>query len=197
MLAHGGLIGASGVSGGSEFQNSSDIGQVGVAGSFSFSSGTYTVNAAGRDIWSTDDELHFVYKSLSGNGTIVARVASLSATQAWAKAGVMIREALSASARDAMALVSYSSGSLFLWRTTVAGTATSSAGTSVSAPYWVKLTRSGSSFTAYQSADGSTWSQIGTAVTISMVTDVYVGLALTSRIDTSLATATFDNVSIQ
>jgi regulation of enolase protein 1 (concanavalin A-like superfamily) len=60
----------------------------------------------------------------------------------------------------------------------------------------VKLTRSGNTFTAYESADGSNWTEIGTD-TIPMASGVFVGLAVTSHNTSSSATSTFDNVSIQ
>jgi hypothetical protein len=46
------------------------------------------------------------------------------------------------------------------------------------------------------SADGVNWVQLGTSQTISMAQSVYVGLAVSSRSTSSLATATFDNVSV-
>src|SRR5207244_13004987 len=66
----------------------------------------------------------------------------------------------------------------------------------VTLPYWVKLVRSGSTFSSYASPDGVNWTQVGGSQTISMAQNVYVGLALSSNANTSLATATFDNVSI-
>src|SRR5206468_9754897 len=63
-------------------------------------------------------------------------------------------------------------------------------------PYWIKLARSGNVFTMYSSADGVNWLQLGASQTVSMAPNVYVGLAVSSRTTSSLATATFDNVSI-
>ena len=48
--------------------------------------GVYTVKASGADIFGTSDQFHFVYKQLSGDGQIVARVASVQNTNARAKA---------------------------------------------------------------------------------------------------------------
>jgi regulation of enolase protein 1 (concanavalin A-like superfamily) len=60
----------------------------------------------------------------------------------------------------------------------------------------VKLTRSGSTITAYESADGVNWTLVGSD-TFSMAPTVYVGLAVTSHTTSSNATCTFDNVSMQ
>ena len=56
------------------------------------SGGTFTVTGAGADIWGTTDAFRYVYRTLTGDGTIVARVMSVQNLNAWTKAGVMIRE---------------------------------------------------------------------------------------------------------
>src|SRR5262249_39397877 len=63
------------------------------------------------------------------------------------------------------------------------------------APYWVRLVRSGSTFTGYSSADGVTWMQVGT-ISVSMATNALEGLAVTAHNDTMLNTSTFDNISV-
>ena len=45
---------------------------------------------------------------------------------------------------------------------------------------WLKLTRSGSTITAFSSADGSTWTPVG-AATISLTDPVTIGLFTTSH----------------
>jgi hypothetical protein len=55
------------------------------------------------------------------------------------------------------------------------------------------VTRTGATFTAYQSSNGSTWTRIG-SVTMNMVSTIYVGVAVTSHNDGVLATGTFTNV---
>ena len=89
---------------------SADIGWVAVRGSTRIANGIYTVRASGADIWGTRDEFRFVYARLSRDGEITARVDSLSAPNSWTKAGVMIRETLSASSRFAYTLVSAGNG---------------------------------------------------------------------------------------
>ena len=64
------------------------------------------------------------------------------------------------------------------------------------APYWVRLRRTGNVFTAYVSANGQAWRQQGNSVTIAMGATVYAGLAVTSHLDGSLATAAFSNMSL-
>jgi hypothetical protein len=175
-----------------------DIGQVGAAGSTSAASGVYTIRASGADIWGTQDEFRFFHAQLSGDGEVTARVDSLTATDSWTKAGVMIRETLSASSRYAYTLVSAGNGVSFQHRLLPGAYAVQPvAHDGVSrAPYWVRLRRAGNVFTAYVSPDGKSWRQQGSNVTISMGATVYAGLAVTSHRDGALATAVFSNVNV-
>ncbi|HUK89426.1 MAG TPA: endonuclease/exonuclease/phosphatase family protein [Blastocatellia bacterium] len=172
-----------------------DIGQVNQTGGASFASGVFTVQGCGADIWGNADAFHFVYEPMNGDGEIVARVASVSDADVWSKGAVMIRESTSAGAAQAMMCVSPGKGSAFQRRTAASGVSTSTAGPDVAAPYWVKLTRSGSTFTAYVSSDGSHWATVGSD-TINMASDAIAGLAVTSHQTSSMCTATFDNVSL-
>ena len=170
----------------------SDIGSVGLAGSATYANGTFTVKGAGSQIWSAADSFHFAYQPLSGDGTIVARVVSVASVQ---DAGVMIRETLNSNATNAF--TSYQSGPRLIFQcrpSTSGGTSQSTASGNV--PYWVKLVRTGSTFSGYTSLDGVNWSQVGTSQTISMATNVYFGLAVESGNTSTLGTATFDNVSV-
>jgi YD repeat-containing protein len=169
-----------------------DIGTVGISGSATYSSGTFTANGAGAGIGPTADGFHFVYQRLSGDGTIVARLASVQN----AYAGVMIRETLTAGSTLAFMERGYANIGYFTYRTTTGGSTSSQQGPYIpSLPYWLKVTRSGSTFAGYTSTDGVTWTQAGTSQTITMATSVYIGLAVTSNSTSSLGTATFDNVT--
>src|SRR5882672_1872766 len=83
-----------GSSAGSVTWQSQDIGSVGFAGSTTALGSGFQVSASGDDIWNSADAFRFVYRPLSGDGEITAEVDSLNPTDAWAKAGVMIRETL-------------------------------------------------------------------------------------------------------
>ncbi|MCX5643838.1 MAG: discoidin domain-containing protein, partial [Phycisphaerae bacterium] len=65
----------------------------------------FTVTSTGTDIWGNADQFRFIYKSLSGNGSITARVDSLTRSDAWSKAGVMIRESLDAGSKHVSTVV--------------------------------------------------------------------------------------------
>jgi len=173
-----------------------DIGAVGAAGSGSYSNGTFTAAGAGGDVWGTADAFRYVYRTLTGDGSIVARVASVQYTAAWAKAGVMVRGSLSASSAHAFMLVSAGKGVAFQRRTANGGTSTNTAGSASTAPRWVKLSRSGSTITAYESADGKSWTTVGSD-TIALGGTVYIGLAVSSHVSGVLCTAAFDHVTVQ
>jgi regulation of enolase protein 1 (concanavalin A-like superfamily) len=170
-----------------------DIGSVGVAGNATYLNGTFTLTGSGTDIWGTADSFRFVYKPLTGDGQIIARVASLQNTNTYAKGGVMIRQALTANSSHAMMDVTPGNGAEFSRRTTTGGTTVATLRAGVTAPYWVKLVRTGNTFTGSVSTDGVTWVQVGTA-TITMTGTVYVGLIDTSHSNATLCTATFDSV---
>ena len=171
-----------------------DTGLVGIAGSATYNSGTFTVNAAGLGIFTAADQIHFVYQSLSGDGTIVARVVSLPGGSS-PMAGVMIRDSLNEGSTSAY--VDYrSSFGYFVVRTTTGATSSNQTIASAALAYWVRLVRSGSTFTGYTAPDGVNWTQVGTTQTISMAQNVYIGLAVSSGTTSSLSTATIDNVSI-
>jgi RHS repeat-associated protein len=175
-----------------------DIGSVGLAGSSSYANNVFTVSGAGSTIGGTADSFHFAYQSLSGDGTIVGRVVSFSG--AWAdQAGVMIRETLNAgSANVFMCVQTTSAPYLELWDrpSTGANTVNPSYLAVTALPYWLKLVRSGNTFTSFYSIDGLNWVQLSTSQTVSMAQNVYIGLGVSNHSTTTLGTATFDNVSI-
>jgi hypothetical protein len=172
-----------------------DIGSP-VAGSAGYASGTFTIQGGGVDIWGTSDQFRFVYQQMTGDGEIVARVASLTKADPWSKAGVMIRSGLTAAATHAFVVVSAGNGVTFQRRTTAGGQSVSNPGPAVAAPVWVKLVRVGSVFTGYTSADGTKWTSVGSS-TISMGSAVYVGLPVTSHTTSAIATATVSNVTVK
>jgi regulation of enolase protein 1 (concanavalin A-like superfamily) len=171
-----------------------DIGTVGPAGSSAASNGIFTITGGGADIWGTADAFQFAWRTLGGDGQIVARVATLTGSDPWAKAGVMIRQSLAANSPHAFMLVSTQHGAAFQRRTRAGGTSTHTAGGAGAAPRWVRLSRAGSTITAAVSNDGATWTTVG-STTIAMTNPVYIGLAVTSHTTAATATATFDNVA--
>jgi len=173
---------------------SQDVGAVAVAGSAAYSGGTFSVRGSGADIWGAADAFQFVHQSLTGDGSIVARVAAIDNVQPWTKAGVMIRDGTAAGARNAAMIVSAGRGVSFQYRK-AAGGATANAAVPGAAPQWVRLARAGRVFVASISADGAAWTPVGQA-TIAMPATVQIGLAVTSHSASQSAAAAFDHVRI-
>jgi len=159
--------------------------------------GTYTMTGSGADIWNQSDEFHYAYKTLSGVGSMVAKVESIDNTNAWAKAGVMIRETLNGDSKHAMMIVSASSGVSFQRRPeTGDDSASDNDPGGLTAPYWVKIERDlAGNFSAYSSANGSSWQKLGAAVPIQMDSNVYIGLAVTAHNASATCEAVFTNVT--
>lgn len=172
-----------------------DIGAVGATGSASGSGGSFNVSGAGADIWGTADAFRFVYTTLAGNGSVVAEVTGVQYVASWTKAGVMMRETLDPGSKQALMLVSAGKGLAFQRRTATGGTSTNTAGPAAAAPYFVRLTRNGTTITAYASTNGSTWTTVGSD-TINMASTIYVGLAVSSHVAGTLATATFASTAV-
>ncbi|MGD0089220.1 MAG: protein kinase [Planctomycetota bacterium] len=177
-----------------EAWKSLDIGKATAKGSFTERAGIITVKAAGADIGGNADSFLYVYQPLEGDGEITAQVAGVEATHLSARAGVMIRETLTPDSKHLTVAVSSGKGVLFQERASSGGVSKSSSlpGT---APSWVRLVRSGNTFTGLISGDGATWRPIGTA-TFLMSQTAYIGLAVTSYYTGVLNTSMFDKVAV-
>jgi len=175
--------------------STADIGAVGATGSASGSGGSFTVAGAGADVWGTADAFRYVYTTLTGNGTIVSEVTSEQFVANWTKAGVMMRESLDPASRHAFMLVSPGKGLAFQRRVDTGGLSTNTAGAFLAAPYFVKLTRNGTTITAFTSPDGTNWTTVGSD-TFTMAQTIYVGVAVSSHVAGTLATATFASTAV-
>jgi len=160
--------------------------------------GTYTMTASGADIWNQSDEFHYAYKTLTGVGSLVAKVESVDNTNEWAKAGVMIRETLDPGSVHATMVVTPAQGVSFQRRpmTDAASTSANSATGTEVAPYWIKIERDiAGNFAAYHSTNGSAWTMQGAPENIMMGANVYIGLAVTSHDAALTCQAVFTNVT--
>jgi hypothetical protein len=188
----------------------------------------YIITASGTDIWNVTptrgggfhDEFHYAYKGVTSGtdvtlpGTsstftgveITAKVESVSNTDAWAKAGVMIRDSLDANSTHGMMCASAANWDSFQYRLETGGTTEANDATSIGLPCWVKLvldTRNlHGNLRAYRSRDGITWTQSGTVqqiptMTLPRATPLYVGLPVTAHNDEATCTAVLSNVTIK
>jgi ABC-type transport system involved in multi-copper enzyme maturation permease subunit len=169
----------------------------------------------GPDGSAVTDAFYFVHQPLTGDGTITARVASITGelhshgdstplTIPWAKAGIMVKTSTKQGSSYAAMLVTPGHGVRMQYDFTgdKAGSATDR---------WLKLERKGDSVTGYEGSDGTRWTPLGTVQLSGAPTTVQIGLFVTSpayvlvtkkslggSMETggaTVATATFDQVS--
>jgi len=174
--------------------SSVDIGDTATSGSFvDNGDGSYTVTGSGGDIWGTADAFHYAFRQLTGDGQMTVNVVSITgtSTNAWQKAGVMIRETLDPGSRNAMMEMSaggassnFDGGDSFQRRLETDGGSSSShvVGDNVEilTPACVRIVRNGDKFSGFIYVNGE-WVQEGPTVMIDMPETVYIGLAVTSH----------------
>jgi chitodextrinase len=174
-----------------------DIGAVAAAGSFTDNGTALTITGSGADIWAKADEFHYAYKTLTGDGTLTARVTSITNGNMWSKVGLMIRESLAADSRHATMYVSSGKGSSFQYRVNNAGTSGGDNGDNIlTIPRWIRVQRLGNTLVGYFSADGVTWTQRGAITLPGLPASVLIGVAYTSHVDGTIGSASLDNVSL-
>ncbi len=171
------------------------VGSGGLNGSATYSGGVYTVEGAGA-LTGRTDSLNFAWQTLSGDGSISARIRSLENTGAQARVGIMIRDTMAANSRHVF--IGLDGDGKFRWvrRTGLNGnTSTSTSGSATVPDAWVKLVRTGNQITAYKSSDGLTWVTVG-SLTAELPETCYAGLAVASGDEGDLNTAQFGEVSV-
>jgi autotransporter-associated beta strand protein len=181
---------------------STDIGSVTTAGSLTESRGTYLVNGAGATGIgpAVGDAFRWVRQSFTGDAEMIARVVSVDHTASNAEAGLMIRESTAATSRFVCVRVTGSEGVSFVQRSTASTDAVVTATLPLaSSPCWLRLVRSGSIYTAFYATDNDgtagPWQAVGTEQTVTFTGTTHdIGMAVSSRVDATLCTATFDSL---
>ena len=169
-----------------------DIGNVGLAGKSSGTNSSFAVTGAGG-LNGSADALQFLYQPMLGDGQITAQISGLQATGTGARAGVMLRETLSPG--SAYVFLGISPDGTLRWqrrRSTATTASTSSFGQMTNG--WVRIVRTGNTFSAYQSADGNAWTAVVGKNNLTMANNISMGLAVASGATNSPATGTFTNV---
>ncbi|MEO6475629.1 TIM-barrel domain-containing protein [Luteolibacter sp.] len=174
--------------GGPTIPGSSGNGDAGVA--------TLRLTASGADIWGTSDQCRFTWQSRSGDTEFITRVDAMDAADPWSKAGLMIRGSLNADAVNCLLAVTPANGVTFQYRTTASGTTAFNQTTGITAPCWLKIARTGNTFTAYRSADGSVWTQHASATLSNMPATAYFGLVLASHTNSAPVGASFSSIAL-
>ncbi|MCW1914016.1 putative Ig domain-containing protein [Luteolibacter sp. GHJ8] len=174
---------------------SNSIGSIPSNGSVTHSNGTYTVSGAGS-LSGRSDTLNFAWQTMSGDGSITARITELGSTGGSARIGIMIRDTLASNSRHVF--IGLDGNSTYRWvrRTSLNGnTSTSTSGSGVVPATWIRLVRSGDRITAYKSSNGTAWIEIG-SLTAALPENCYAGMAVASGNGEVLNTSEFTNVSV-
>ncbi len=180
---------------------SQDIGAVTTPGSTDYIAGAMAVHGTGSDIGSTADSFQFAYRSITGDCTIIARLAcetlGTAASTLNDKVGLMFRETLNSNSKNVFVFLDSSSYKARLQtRSSAGGSTTGVDGPSdITLPKWFKLQRTGNTFTGYVSSNGQSWTIVSSS-TVTMNSTIYVGMAVCSRDQLQLNTSTFDNVTV-
>jgi len=179
-----------------------DIGDVGAAGHSSVdeeSGPEFTVTGSGADVWGTADEFHFLSREVVGNFDFSARMAFVDDVDKWTKAGLMMRDGLSADARHAFVIQTPRTerGVVFQRRPVTGGSSVHTAGPATAPPGFLRLVRVGDVISAYHKAGpADSWTLIGTQTFTSLPATVRIGFAVSSHVDGTLATGYFDNLTL-
>jgi hypothetical protein len=181
-----------------------DIGSVGFPGLAMVNGGIYTVEGSGADIWYTSDEFNYCYQSNTTDKTMIVHVDSMQNTNSWARAGIMFRNSTIPGAAF-VGLYQNPSGVVELqWRDTdnvSANWGGSQVGVT-GAANWLKLVKSGSSFTAYYATTTTTpaatdWVLVAVHSTTFTNSTYLGGLVVGSHDNTQLNTSVFSGFSEQ
>ena len=176
-----------------------DIGMGTLAGSQSQNGATMAVQGGGADIWGTSDQCHAVMQSLAGDGTVQARIASYpGGADPWAKAGLMVRASTDPSAPYYAVFLTPGNGIVVQHRDGQGATSTGVQVSTLVAPVYLQITRTGTTFSAAVSTDGSTWTPLAGS-TVSMPAlggALLAGLAVTSHNNSVLWNVVFDSLAL-
>jgi len=178
-----------------------DIGAPTPAGTQTQSSGTWSVQAGGGDIWGTADQFRYIWQGLTGDGDTTVHLASLGSlgsVNPWSKAGLMVRADTTPGAAYYGVLATPGNGIQVQYRAAAGASTVQVAALGGTAPQWLKVTRSGTTFSASTSSDGVTWTVVpGSTITAPALSGTLLsGLAVTSHDTSQLVTAMFDSLVI-
>lgn len=175
-----------------------DIGGPALAGSQTYTNGTWTLQGAGWDLWLTSGQYHYAWQTMAGDGSLSARIDSQSSTEEWAKAGLLITASTDPQAPHYGVFMTPNHGVMVQYRTSTGAYAQQAALAPGMTPLYLRIVRVGATFAAYTSGDGAAWTPIpGSTVALPLSGPVLAGLAITSHMSGTLGTATFDSVSLQ
>jgi len=121
--------------------------------------GRYTTISSGDGIGGASDSGDFVCKTLTGDGSISAKVTSIGNGNSASMGGVMFRENYNLDSPNAYMVITRGDGSWFQSRSE-AGQALVSTTSAITPAYWLRVVRSGATFSAFRSTDSVSWTSV-------------------------------------
>lgn len=176
--------------------SSRDLGSVDREGGATESNGVYRVRGGGADIGGTSDAGHWMYQSLSGDAQIQVRLLGQDSTDPAAKAGLMIRESLSAGAREVFLCQTAAAGLSLQWRTNLNGASFSQGNGEMGLPTWLRLQRIGTSLNGFYSTNGLDWLPVGGVELTGLTESAYWGFAVTAHNNSTNSVAMLDSLTV-
>ncbi len=177
---------------------STDVGSVAIAGSASQDSGGgWTVSGSGADIWGTADSFQFVHTTSDTSSILNAWVSDLQNTNTYAKAGVMVRGSVDASAMTAIFDIKPNGDLEFMVRSSDGASMQFVKGiVGYGFPVNLQLSWSNGIVTAsFRNDSASNFIPLASA-SLPLSSPPEVGLAVTSHDQSQLATAHFSQLNL-
>ena len=179
-----------------------DIGNPKLEGTQALRGDLWAVEGSGWDIWSImwvkADQFRYVWQELRGNGEFSARVREQTDTNAAAKAGVMLRKTFDPVSPYYAVFMTPHDGIHVQYRSLFNQDTVDVSSRPATLPVYLKTSRTGTTYSAYTSIDGASWTVIpGSTLNIPELNGVLMaGLSVTSRHVGLLSEAQFDSVAI-
>ena len=134
---------------------------------------------------------------MRGDRALSARVLSQSVTSPWAKAGVILSRNADPDSPYYALFVTPEHGISVQYRALPGGNAADLMIVPGRPPVYLRVARSGNEFSAYTSADGSSWTEVpGSRIVLHLPARLLGGLAVTSHNSGQRSTASFDSVTL-
>ncbi|MEK7413878.1 MAG: hypothetical protein AAB263_11240 [Planctomycetota bacterium] len=173
-----------------------DFGTTGALGqsSWTASPDVWTISGAGTGIAGTADACQMAYRTVAGDFDFTAKLPYLPLSAATAQVGLILREKLTINSR--VAFVGLLGSKQIAWAQRKEATAITQTVKTISVPPYVRLSRRGTLVSSWYSTDGTTWISAGTATTMALPNQIYLGLCVASGTTGTLMTATLEGVTL-
>lgn len=181
------------------FEGNGDIGNVGIDGSVEFdpTDSSYTISGSGTNMWFDSDELHYVWKKVSGDISIAADIEWVGkGVDPHRKACLIIRQSLDTSAVYADAAI-HGDGLTSIQYREIPGGATREVRANISSPGRVRIEKNGDYLTMSVASSEEELKSSGGTFKLSISEPFYIGLGVCAHNNETIETAIFSNVSIE